>query len=104
MLRTVELREFSDWLENLRDRRGATRIVTRLIRLKDGNFGDCKSVGDSLFELRFQFGPGYRVYFSNYSGEIIVLLAGGDKSSQSRDIVKARNLLQRWKDERHGEA
>lgn len=82
MLRIVELREFSGWLDNLRDRRGAARIVTRLVRLKDGNFGDCKSIGDSLFELRFQFGPGYRVYFGNYCGEIIVLLAGGDKSSQ----------------------
>jgi putative addiction module killer protein len=103
MFRTVELQEFSDWLEGLRDRKSAARIVTRLVRLQAGNFGDSKSIGDGLFELRCTFGPGYRVYFSNQDGTVIILLAGGDKGSQSRDIVNARKLLKQWREQEDGE-
>ena len=62
------------------------------MRMQLGNVGDAKSVGDGVFELRFDFGPGYRVYYTEREGEIIVLLAGGDKSSQKQDIEKAKQL------------
>ncbi len=64
----------------------------RIRRVQCGNVGDAKSVGDGLFELRFNFGPGYRVYYIERGAEIIVLLAGGDKSTQPSDIAKAKNL------------
>ena len=98
MLKSVELAEFSNWLEQLRDTKAAARIVTRILRLQLGIIGDFTSVGGVVSELRFSFGPGYRVYFAIHEGQLIVLLAGGDKSSQSRDIIKARNLLLQWKD------
>ena len=69
-----------------------TRIAVRIRRMQLGNVGDAKSVGDGVFELRFDFGPGYRVYYTEREGEIIVLLAGGDKSSQKQDIEKAKQL------------
>lgn len=69
-----------------------TRIAVRIRRMQLGNVGDAKSVGDGVFELRFDFGPGYRVYYTEREGEIIVLLAGGDKSSQRQDIEKAKQL------------
>ena len=69
-----------------------TRIAVRIRRMQLGNVGDAKSVGDGVFELRFDFGPGYRVYYTEREGEIIVLLAGGDKSSQKQDIEMAKQL------------
>ena len=69
-----------------------TRIAVRIRRMQLGNVGDAKSVGDGVFELRFDFGPGYRVYYTEREGEIIVLLAGGDKSSQKQYIEKAKQL------------
>ena len=69
-----------------------TRIAVRIRRMQLGNVGDAKSVGDGVFELRFDFGPGYRVYYTEREGEIIVLLAGGDKSSQKQDLEKAKQL------------
>lgn len=102
MIRTFELEEFSSWLETLRDKQAATRITTRILRLRNANFGDAKAVGDGVFELRFLFGPGYRVYYGRVGEQIVVLLAGGDKATQSRDIIKARNLLQQWKVQQNG--
>ena len=69
-----------------------TRIAVRIRRMQLGNVGDAKSVGDGVFELRFDFGPGYRVYYTERAGEIIVLLAGGDKSTQKQDIEEAKQL------------
>ena len=69
-----------------------TRIAVRIRRMQLGNVGDAKPVGDGVFELRFDFGPGYRVYYTERDGEIVVLLAGGDKSSQKQDIEKAKQL------------
>jgi putative addiction module killer protein len=86
---------FSDWLHGLRDPRTRRRILQRLFRLESGNFGDCKSVGEGVSELRFFFGPGYRVYFGEDGDTIVVLLCGGDKSSQRRDIRQAQNY---WKE------
>lgn len=86
---------FSEWLEGLRDIRGKGVIRTRIIRLRLGNFGDCKNVGSGICELRIDFGPGYRVYFGRQGNEIVILLCGGDKRSQGKDIERAKLY---WKD------
>ena len=88
----VETDQFRDWLDSLRDRKARLRIDDRLRRLADGNAGDTKSVGDGVLELRLHFGPGYRFYYTWRDGVLIVLLNGGDKSSQARDIAKAKAL------------
>ena len=84
---------FLDWFESLKDRKTIQRISDRLDRVQNGNFGDCKSVASSLYELRFDFGAGYRIYFTKKEGTIILLLCGGDKSTQKADIKKAVSLL-----------
>lgn len=83
---------FRDWLNGLRDRKARLRIDDRLKRLASGNAGDTKSVGDGVQELRLKFGPGYRVYYVWRGDVLIILLNGGDKGSQARDIAKARQL------------
>src|SRR3546814_9855654 len=83
---------FSSDLDGLKDRRARVRIADRLKRLAAGNAGDSKPVGDGVQELRFAFGPGYRIYYIWSGGRLIILLMGGDKSSQTRDIPKARAL------------
>lgn len=88
----VETDQFRDWLDGLRDRKARLRIDDRLRRLANGNAGDTKSVGEGVQELRLHFGPGYRVYYIWRDGVLIVLLCGGDKSSQARDITKAKEL------------
>ena len=85
--------EFTKWLSRLNDRSAKARIAVRLSRIAQGNLGDYKSLGNNLFEFRITYGPGYRLYFSRAGQTIVVLLMGGDKSSQSRDIDKARNIL-----------
>jgi len=80
---------FRDWLESLNDAQTKARIRGRLDRLKLGNFGDYKSIGGGLLELRFHFGPGYRLYFGQDGLIFIILLCAGDKSSQGSDILKA---------------
>ncbi|AFI06012.1 type II toxin-antitoxin system RelE/ParE family toxin [Helicobacter cetorum] len=85
---------FNEWLENLKDKKGAVIIKRRLIKIETSNaLGDFKALGSNLFELRFFIGAGYRVYFTFRGSEIILLLAGGDKSTQQRDIQKAREIL-----------
>ncbi len=84
---------FDTWLAALRDAGSRRRIVARIERIKQGNFGDYKSLGDSLYELRFFFGAGYRIYYTLQGNKVVFLLSGGDKSSQSRDIEKAREIL-----------
>ncbi|WP_227061851.1 type II toxin-antitoxin system RelE/ParE family toxin [Acinetobacter pittii] len=83
---------FDEWFDSLRDTQGKARINARLRRVELGNFGDAEPVGENVSELRFFFGPGYRIYFIQNGDEIIVLLAGGDKSSQQKDIDKAIEL------------
>ena len=85
-------REFENWLDRLRDRSARYRIQARIDRLAGGNFGDFKSVGDSVQELRIDHGPGYRVYLIRSGNEIIVSLCGGDKASQERDIERAKKI------------
>lgn len=82
---------FTKWLKSLKDMKARSRIVQRLRMVEQGHFGDVKSLGGGLHELRFFFGSGYRVYFGDHKQNLIVLLLGGDKSGQSRDIIKARD-------------
>lgn len=90
--------EFEDWLTRLRDMQGKVRILKRLRRLADGAFGDCKPVGEDVHELRMFFGPGYRAYFMERGTTVILLLAGGDKDSQARDIALAKELARSEQD------
>jgi putative addiction module killer protein len=84
--------EFDKWLHKLRDEKARERINFRLLKLEEGYTGDHKYVGGGVRELRLQFGPGYRVYYTHRGQELILLLAGGDKSSQERDIRLAWKL------------
>ncbi len=106
MRELIELREyvtengrnpFREWLENLKDKETLARIDLRLNRIRLGNIGDTKSVGRGVHEIRLAFGPGYRIYFGRHKDTVIILLQGGDKSSQSRDIELAQA---RWADYR----
>jgi putative addiction module killer protein len=91
---------FEEWYFSLRDPITRIRILNRIERLKKGNFGDVKHLGEGVSELRLQFGAGYRIYFGmTESRVVVVLLGGGDKSSQKRDIVKAQTLWRRYKHE-----
>lgn len=92
MFEIEQTSQFAVWLRKLRDRAARGRIVSRLERLRLGNFGDTKSVGDGLRELRIDVGPGYRVYFVQRGTRLILLLHGGDKDSQPRDIARAREI------------
>ncbi len=95
------LRPFREWLDSLKDIKAVTKIERRLERLELGNFGDVKSVGDGVSELRINYGPGYRVYFGQLGTKIVLLLCGGDKSTQAQDITKAQ---QYWSDYRKTES
>lgn len=88
----IQTEQFRDWLDSLRDRKARLRIDDRLKRLASGNAGDTKSVGEGVQELRLTFGPGYRVYYIWRGDVLIILLNGGDKGSQARDIAKAKQL------------
>ncbi|MBK1625248.1 type II toxin-antitoxin system RelE/ParE family toxin [Afifella marina] len=90
---------FMDWLARLKDDRAAARITVRVERLAQGNPGDVKPVGGGVSELRINYGPGYRVYFIERGSVVILLLCGGDKSSQASDIKKAKALAHKWKDQ-----
>lgn len=87
-----ETLEFSSWLANLRDRRAKAKLIGRILRAADGNFGDHRSVKGGVFEMRLNYGPGYRVYYFQRGKALVILLCGGDKSSQDADIVLAKNL------------
>lgn len=98
MIEVRQTRVFSEWRAKLRDVAAAKRIGARIDRLAFGNFGDAKAVGGKVFELRLDFGPGYRVYFSRRGEAVVVLLCGGDKASQTSDIVEARALVKALED------
>lgn len=84
---------FDEWLRNLQDRKGRARILARLESARLGNLGDVKSVGEGVREMRVHFGPGYRLYFAQRGHVLLLLLCGGDKSTQTRDIARARHIL-----------
>lgn len=85
---------YQKWLENLRDRRAKIIITARIKRLQMGNFGDCKFINKKIYELRINYAKGYRVYFINKNNKIILLLLGGDKSTQTKDIQKAIDMAE----------
>ncbi|MCP4780085.1 MAG: type II toxin-antitoxin system RelE/ParE family toxin [Hyphomicrobium sp.] len=90
--------EFSGWLHALRDSRGRAKILVKIDRLAAGNPGDAQSVGDKVSELRINYGPGYRIYFTQRGAELILLLWGGDKSTQAKDIAKAKRLAAEYRE------
>ena len=83
---------FAKWLDNLKDIRAKARILVRIDRMQTGNLGDIRPVGDGVCELRIFYGPGYRIYFVQRGKDVVILLNGGDKSSQGKDITRARML------------
>lgn len=85
--------EFNLWLKGLKDDRARARIVSRMVSAQEGNFGDCETVGDGISEMRIFVGPGYRVYYTRRGEVVYLLLCGGDKSSQKRDIRAAKAIL-----------
>ncbi len=96
IIQTTE--QFDVWFGRLADRTGRARIQARIDRAEMGNFGECQPVGEGVSEMRIHFGPGYRVYFVQHGIEVVILLAGGDKSTQSRDIKSALKLARELKE------
>ena len=92
--------EFDDWLRNLKDPVGKARILARIDSAELGNFGDSESVGDGISEMRIHVGPGYRVYYSRTGKVIYLLLCGGDKPTQKKDIKMAKAILNSLEDEK----
>jgi len=92
MIEIRQTEEFSRWFEKLKDRTARAKIAIRIRRISLGNLGDVKPVGKGISELRLNYGPGYRVYFTQKSNRLIILLAGGDKTTQSADIKKAKKI------------
>jgi putative addiction module killer protein len=89
---------FSDWLNGLKDQKTRARILHRLSQASLGNFGDCEPVGEGVSEMRIHHGPGIRVYFVGHGPAVYVLLGGGDKSSQRRDIARAKRMAKELKE------
>lgn len=98
MFTLVRSAVFDEWLSGLADRKGKARILARLTSLECGNFGDCEPVGGGVSEMRIHFGPGYRVYFVRNGATVYVLLNGGDKGSQKRDIERAKEMARALKE------
>jgi putative addiction module killer protein len=97
VLRVLQTEVFTKWLDRLRDHRAKARITSRLIALRLGHFGHVRGVGGRLSELRIDVGPGYRLYFVRRQADVVVLLCGGDKSTQQRDIARAQFLAAEMK-------
>lgn len=97
MVEVVRTDDFDEWLTKLKDRAGRLRILKRIDRLANGNPGDVKPVGNGVSELRLDVGPGYRVYYAQHGDVLILLLCGGDKSTQQKDIDKAHRLADEWR-------
>ena len=92
MLVILRSAEFDEWLSALADAKGKARILARLRSATFGNFGDCEAVGEGVSEMRVHVGPGYRVYFTRTERTVYLLLTGGDKSTQSKDIARAKTM------------
>jgi len=98
MVEIIKSDIFDRWLRKLRDPQAKARVEMRVRRLSLGNAGDVQPIGKGLSEMRIDYGPGYRVYYMQRTNVLIVLLCGGDKRTQQKDIVKARKLAEEWKD------
>ena len=94
---------FSEWLASIKDARAVAIVRARLNRIRLGNFGDCKSVGDGVEELRIDFGPGYRIYYGREGSLLVVLLCGGSKRTQAKDILKAQRYWKEYLDAKIGD-
>lgn len=97
MLEVIQTDVFQAWLIKLRDTQARIRIQVRIDRLAMGNAGDVRPVGSSVSELRIDYGPGYRVYFTRIDGAVVLLLCGGDKRTQNADIKRAISIASNWK-------
>ena len=93
----VESDAFVKWIERIRDRRAVARIQARLRNVTMGNFGDVRPVGDGVSEMRIHYGPGYRLYFMRRGEAVVVLLCGGDKDRQQRDIILGKRIAAQWR-------
>ena len=101
MFRIQQIEQFSDWLRELKDRSTRLRLVKRLKKAELGNLGDVAPVGEGIQEMREHFGPGWRMYFIQRGADLIVMLAGGDKAKQQRDIEQAQALARQYDQENH---
>jgi len=97
MIDVVRSDVFDLWLRGLRDRQAKDRILARIVRLAGGNFGDIKPAGEGISEMRIDYGPGYRLYLMQRGSEIVILLCGGDKTTQRKDIALAKQIASQWK-------
>jgi putative addiction module killer protein len=97
MVQVIRTEEYASWIRSLRDDRAKAKIALRVDRLALGNPGDVEPVGGGLSEMRIDYGPGYRVYYGKHGDSIVLLLCGGTKNGQSRDIKKAKALFEIWK-------
>lgn len=98
MFTLIRSSHFDEWLSALADQRGKARILARLNSVALGNFGDCEPVGEGVSEMRVHFGPGYRVYFVRKGATVYLLLTGGDKGTQRRDIERAKEIAREFKE------
>ncbi len=97
MIEVLQTDEFAKWLKRLKNADARARILVRIQRLSlTKNFGDAKPVGDGVYEMRIDYGPGYRLYYTKRGNELVLLLIGGDKSTQQKDIAKAKKLNQEY--------
>ena len=103
VIEVVQTGDFETWLKKLKDVRGKARILRRLDRLTQGNPGDVRPIGKGLSELRLDVGPGYRVYYLQDGVTLILLLCGGDKSTQQKDIDQAHELAEQWRQDKKKE-
>ncbi|WP_445396587.1 type II toxin-antitoxin system RelE/ParE family toxin [Zobellella sp. An-6] len=101
-MKVIESSKFRQWLKKLKDDTGRARVVSRINRLAAGLAGDVAPVGQGVSELRIHYGPGYRVYYYQQGEVLVLLLCGGDKGSQRRDIDTAHQLLKEWREQHHG--
>lgn len=98
MIEIIKSDTFDRWLRKLRDPKAKARVEMRIRRLSLGNAGDVQPIGEGLSEMRIAYGPGYRVYYMQRSKVLVLLLCGGDKSTQQSDIVKAKKIASEWKE------
>ena len=100
MVEVIRSATFDRWLTKLRDQRAAARVLIRINRLAAGNPGDVKPVGQGVSELRINYGPGYRIYYLHHGDQVVLLLTGGDKSTQDADLRKAHLIAAEWRRDR----
>jgi len=103
LISVVETESYSKWFDAIRDRNAKGRILIRIRRMTLGNFGDVSPVGEGVSELRVHYGPGYRIYLVRRGDELVILLGGGDKGSQSRDIAAAKRLAKTLQGKSNGD-